>query len=60
MSGDVCDRVTFEELVGGFFLLQRVALDRQGRRITGIEVIGHERRFGAGPGDRDPLLQHHR
>ena len=34
---------------GGFFLLQHVDLEQYGQRITGIEVIGHERQFGAEP-----------
>ena len=50
MSGEVRGKVTYEWLEGGFFLLQRVALEQQdGQRITGIEVIGHERTFGAEP-----------
>jgi hypothetical protein len=49
MSGEVSGRVSFEWLDGGFFLLQRVDLEREGQRITGIEVIGHERPFGAEP-----------
>ena len=37
---------------GGFFLIQRVDLGHQnGQRITGIEVIGHERPFGAKPSE---------
>jgi len=37
---------------GGFFLIQRVDLGQQdGQRITGIEVIGHERPFGAKPSE---------
>ncbi len=50
ISGDVRGTVTFEWMEGGFFLLQRVELEQQdGQRITGIEVIGHERPFGAEP-----------
>src|SRR5918997_3650248 len=37
---------------GGFFLIQRVDLGQQdGQRITGIEVIGHERPFGTKPSE---------
>ena len=37
---------------GGFFLLQRGELEQQdGQRITGIEVIGHERPFGVEPSE---------
>jgi hypothetical protein len=42
--------VTYEWMEGGFFLIQRVDLGQQdGQRITGIEVIGRERPFGAEP-----------
>jgi hypothetical protein len=52
MSGDVRGRVTYEWMEGGFFLIQRVELEQEsGRRITGLEVIGRERPFGAGPGE---------
>ena len=52
MSGDVRGRVTFEWMEGGFFLLQRVDLEGEsGDRIRGIEVIGHERPFGAEPSE---------
>lgn len=43
--------VTFEWMEGGFFLIQRVDFGQHGQRITGIEVIGHERRFGAEPSE---------
>jgi hypothetical protein len=49
MSGDVQGRVSFEWMEGGFFLIQRVDLGRPGQRIKGIEIIGHERPFGAEP-----------
>ncbi len=50
VSGDVRGTVTYEWMEGGFFLIQRVDLEQQdGQRITGIEVIGHERPFGAEP-----------
>ena len=32
---------------GGFFLIQHVDLEQHGQRIKGIEIIGHERPFGA-------------
>jgi hypothetical protein len=51
MSGDARGRVAFERMEGGFFLLQRVELEQHGRRITGLEVIGHERPFGAEPSE---------
>ena len=51
MSGGVQGRVTFEWREGGFFLVQRVDLEHEGRRIKGIEIIGHERKFGAEPSE---------
>ncbi len=52
MSGDVQGQVTFEWMEGGFFLIQHVDLGPQdGQRIKGIEIIGHERPFGAEPSD---------
>ena len=51
MSGDVHGQVT-EWMAGGFFLIQRVDLGSQdGQRIKGIEIIGHERPFGAEPSE---------
>ncbi len=45
-------QVTFEWMEGGFFLIQRVDLGPQdGQRIKGIEIIGHERPFGAEPSE---------
>jgi hypothetical protein len=35
---------------GGFFLLQRYDLDHGGRKLKGIEIIGHEHAFGSEPG----------
>lgn len=40
-------RVRFEWLAGGHFLVQHVDLVEGERRILCLEVIGHERRFGA-------------
>lgn len=51
MSGDVGGTVVFEWMEGGFFLIQRVDLEHNGRRIRGIEIIGHEQPFGAEPGE---------
>ena len=51
MSGDVQGRVAFEWMEGGFFLIQRVDLGRPENRIEGIEIIGHERPFGAEPSE---------
>jgi hypothetical protein len=34
---------------GGFFLLQRMDMEHDGYRITGLEGIGHPRPFGQEP-----------
>jgi DMSO/TMAO reductase YedYZ heme-binding membrane subunit len=44
-------RVTFEWMEGDFFLIQHVDLEQYGQRIKGIEIIGHERLFGAEPSE---------
>jgi hypothetical protein len=46
LSGDVTGTVTYEWMEGGFFLIQRVDL---GSEASGLEVIGHERGYGAEP-----------
>lgn len=40
---------TYEWMEGGFFLVQHVDLEHDGRKIKGIEIIGHEHEFGAEP-----------
>jgi hypothetical protein len=51
MSGEVQGKVTFEWMEGGFFLIQHVDLEHHGQEIRGIEIIGHERGFGAEPSE---------
>ena len=51
MSGEVSGTVTYEWMEGGFFLIQHVDLEQYGQRIKGIEIIGHERPFGAAPSE---------
>lgn len=51
VSGGAPGTVTYSWMEGGFFLLQQVDLENSGHRITGIEVIGHERRFGEEAGE---------
>lgn len=52
MSGDVRGAVTYERMEGGCFLVQRIDLEGQdGQRIVGVEIIGHERAFGADTSD---------
>ena len=51
VSGGARGRVSYEWMEGGFFLLQHVDLEHEGRRIKGIEIIGHERVFGSEPSE---------
>lgn len=59
LSGEVRGTVTYEWMEGGYFLIQRVDLEQHGQKIWGIEIIGHEREFGAERGDKEPLLLQH-
>ena len=47
LFGGVKGEVHFEWMEGGFFLMQRVNLERYGQKHKGIEIIGRERGFGA-------------
>jgi hypothetical protein len=49
VSGGTEGTVTYEWMEGGFFLIQRVDMDHDGRQIRGMEIIGHNRPFGAEP-----------
>jgi hypothetical protein len=49
VTGGAEGQITYEWMEGGFFLLQHVALEQDGQQIKGIEIIGHERPFGAEP-----------
>jgi hypothetical protein len=52
ISGEVVHgRVSFEWMEGGFFLLQHVDLEQHRQRIKGLEIIGHQRPFGAQPSE---------
>ncbi|MGH8774359.1 MAG: hypothetical protein ACRDWI_04035 [Jiangellaceae bacterium] len=51
MSGGVQGTVRYEWMEGGFFLLQHVSIDHDGHQIRGMEVIGHEQRFGEEPSE---------
>lgn len=46
-QGAVDGQVRYEWFDGGFFLVQHVDLVQGGHRTKGIEIIGHERGFGA-------------
>ncbi len=48
-SGGTGGTVTYEWMEGRHFLLQRVALEQDGQTITGLEVIGHEHKYGEEP-----------
>jgi hypothetical protein len=49
VSGGTDGTVTYEWMEGGFFLVQHVDMDHDGRQIRGTEVIGHSRPFGGEP-----------
>ena len=53
VSGDYVEGTSsFEWMEGGFFLLPRYDFEGpDGQKVEGIEVIGHERPFGAGPSE---------
>ncbi|MTE20627.1 hypothetical protein F0L17_16230 [Streptomyces sp. TRM43335] len=47
VTGGAEGTVTYRWMEGGFFLIQDVELEQYGQRVTGLEVIGRERPFGA-------------
>ncbi|MGW5674558.1 hypothetical protein ACWEV4_05655 [Streptomyces sp. NPDC003860] len=47
VSGGAEGTVSYSWLPGGFFLFQDVDLKQYGQPVTGIEVIGREKPFGA-------------
>lgn len=49
VSGGVQGTNTFEWAEGGFFLIQRFDFEQAGRKIKGMEIIGHEQKFGDEP-----------
>jgi hypothetical protein len=49
ISGGSEGTVTYEWMEGGFFLLQHIDLGQEGQRVKGIEIIGHERKYGEAP-----------
>jgi hypothetical protein len=51
VSGGVLGEVSYEWMEGAFFLIQHVNFEHYGQRIEGIEIIGHERPFGAQPSE---------
>lgn len=51
VTGGAVGTVTYEWLEGGYFLLQRVALEQYGEKATGMEVIGQLRPFQEEPSE---------
>lgn len=51
VTGGAEGTITYEWLEGGYFLVQRVALEQYGEQITGVEMIGHLRPFGEQPSE---------
>jgi hypothetical protein len=49
VSGEAQGQIRYEWLEGGFFLAQHVELDHSGRKIKGIELIGHLQPLGEEP-----------
>ena len=49
LSGDTDGMVTYQWIEGGFFLMQQVDFEHDGRNVQGIEIIGHVQEFGAEP-----------
>ncbi|MEW1545042.1 hypothetical protein [Streptomyces tsukubensis] len=47
VSGGAEGTVAYRRLEGGHFLLQDIALEQSGQPVTGIEVIGRLKEFGA-------------
>jgi hypothetical protein len=53
VTGGANGTVRYEWMEGKFFLLQHVDFDHDGHHIKGMEVIGHERPFGATEPSKD-------
>jgi len=53
VTGGAEGTVTYRWLAEGFFMIQDVALEQYGERITGMEVIGREKPFGAEEPSKD-------
>jgi len=49
VSGGLQGTQIFEWAEGGFFLIQHFDFDHAGRKVKGIEIIGHEHKFGDQP-----------
>src|SRR5215510_6734986 len=51
VTGGAVGQVRYEWMEGGFFLIQHVELDNNGHVSKGIEIIGHEQKFGEAPSE---------
>ena len=51
VSGGTQGQTRYEWMEGGFFLIQHVDMESDGRQIKGLEVIGHLQLFGEAPGE---------
>jgi hypothetical protein len=49
IAGGAQGQVAYQWMEGDFFLLQHVELEQSGQQTKGIEIIGHQRPFGAEP-----------
>jgi len=49
VMGGAEGQVTYGWLEGGFFLMQHFDLEQGGHKVKGIEMIGHEQKFGGAP-----------
>jgi hypothetical protein len=49
-SGGLDGEIAYEWAEDGFFLIQHVDLVHDGRKIKGMEIIGHEQPFGEAAG----------
>jgi len=49
LSGEAQGQIRFEWMEGGLFLVQHFDFEHGGRKIKGIEVIGHLQRLGEEP-----------
>lgn len=49
VAGEARGQIRYEWTDGGFFLVQHVDLEYGGRKIKGMEVIGHRQRLGEEP-----------
>ncbi|MGA9770687.1 MAG: hypothetical protein WBV94_16725 [Blastocatellia bacterium] len=52
VTGEAQGQIRYEWMEGGFFLVQHFDLVHGGRKLKGIEVIGHVQQFGEEP-DKD-------